>query len=115
MNKLEGLRLRHPRFFYNSYNFAVLGEDIVFSFEFELEPGIFFRPKVIAKNGRRGLELGNEALANIAFHLGLMEIPSCWKTACSPEIVIRAGGFSTYQIEWFKKLIFRGMGEFFFV
>ena len=115
MNKFEELRLRHPRFFYNSYDFAVLGEDIVFSFEFELEPGIFFRPKVIAKNGRRGLELGNEALGNIAFHLGLMEIPSYWKTACSPEIVIRAGGFSTYQIEWFKKLIFRGMGEFFFV
>lgn len=58
--------------------------------------------------------IGDRVLNNLIFHLGLMEIPSYWKTVCSPEIEIEAGYLNKEQINWWKKLIINGMGQFFY-
>ncbi len=51
---------------------------------------------------------------NLVFHLGLMEIPTYWKATCSPEIVVKAGPLNKEQIKWWKDLIIKGMGQFFY-
>src|SRR5207302_5726813 len=63
---------------------------------------------------QRVQRIGQATLTNLGFHLGLIEIPSYWKTACSPEIVSGAGDLDEYQLAWWKKLLINGQGEFFF-
>ena len=115
---LDGLRQKHPRFFYRGYTVKMQGADSLrFGFDFEIEPGLCFGPEVVIEgvDGRRVARLGEGTLSNIAFHLGLMEIPSYWKATCSPEIVIEAGRLDGAQVAWWHQLLIRGMGEFFFV
>ena len=51
----------------------------------------------------------------MAFNMGLVELISYWKCTCSPNVIIEAGGLDEYQINWFKKLYYYGLGEFFYV
>ena len=53
-------------------------------------------------------------LNNLIFHLGLIEILSYWKATCSPEIEILPGSLNKEQIKWWKDLIIKGMGQFFY-
>ncbi|MFH1564819.1 MAG: hypothetical protein ABIC82_03140, partial [bacterium] len=59
-------------------------------------------------------KIGDQALNNFIFHLGLIEIPSYWKTTCSPKIIIKAGFLDKTQATWWHKLIINGMGQFFY-
>jgi len=79
-------------------------------FDFKIEPDIRFKPKLVIKN----IPGKVNNLENLIFHLGLMEIPTYWKTTCSPEIIIRAGFLNKKQINWWKNLIVKGMGQFFY-
>lgn len=86
------------------------------SFSFEIEPDIYFSPKITINNvGQSKINnLDDETINNLAFHLGLMEIPSYWKAACSPEIIIKAGFLTKEQAQWWKNLLLNGMGQFFY-
>ncbi len=116
--KTDILRKKYPKFFYQGYIYKHSGRDLHISFDFavpalsEVEgpPDISFHPKVIIKN----VPQKHPDIENLAFHLGLMEIPSYWKATCSPEIVIEAGYLNKKQIQWWKDLIFKGMGEYFY-
>ena len=114
---LNQLRQKHPRFFYRGYTIVEHASALKFVFDFEIEPGLCFSPEVVVEgiDRQRISHLGTEILNNMAFHLGLMEIPSYWKATCSPEIVIEAGSLDAYQISWWHDLFIKGLGEFFFV
>src|SRR3989338_895128 len=114
---LSELRKRHLRFIYHEYKFDLVKDGLRFSFDFEIEPNIHFSPQIEVKgiSQDRLQTVGKDVLNNFAFHLGLMEIPSYWKASCSPEIVIEAGSLDEFQQIWWKDLVIRGMGEFFFV
>jgi len=111
------LRKKHSRFIYHSYQFDIEKEIIRFSFHFEIEPNISFFPQVNIEgiNSERIKTLGPVVLNNLAFQMGLMEIPSYWKAACSPEILVKAGFLDRYQLVWWKDLLIRGLGEFFYI
>ena len=113
---LDRLRQEHGRFFYHGYTVMLEEGALRFGFDFEIEPEIRFSPEVVVRNidRQRVSHLQPEVLNNLAFHLGLMEIPSYWKATCSPEIVIRAGSLDEYQISWWKQLLLKGLGEFFY-
>jgi len=109
--KLKKLQKKYPRFIYRNYEYEMRGRDLKISFFFEVPPDIKFKPKIIIKNVPRTVL---ETLDNLVFHVGLMEIPSYWKATCSPEIVIESGFLNKEQIRWWKDLIIKGMGQFFY-
>lgn len=113
---IDELRRRYPRFVYEEFKTEVSQDGLVFSFSFKIEPDINFSPEVLIHgvSEKDISSIGKEAVDNFAFHLGLMEIPSYWKTTCSPKIIIKAGGMDDYQISWWHDLIIRGMGQFFY-
>ena len=113
---LEDLRQRHSRFYYHSYSVEHKENSLIISFLFETEPKIYFTPEIIIYNVAERMinAVGNGVINNLAFHLGLMEIPSYWKATCSPEIVIKAGVLDDYQLAWWHDLLFAGMGEYFY-
>jgi len=94
----------------------LIGSNLKIVFDFRIEPNIRFKPEITIKNTEKAMvkKIGKQALNNFVFHLGLMEIPSYWKATCSPEIIIRAGYLNKEQIKWWRDLIIKGMGQFFY-
>jgi len=133
--KYKDLIKKYPRFVYQKYSWQIKKGNLEISFLFLVEPKIKFRPKIIIKNidKARIKKIGERAMNNFVFHLGLMEIPSYWKATCSPMIEIKVGpssmkaspsspsstnlrfvSINKEQIKWWQDLIIKGMGQFFY-
>ena len=110
--KYKELRKKYPRFIYEKYFYKISGNNLEIFFNFKIEPDVQFNPQITIENIDKSRI--NNALNNLIFHLGLMEIPSYWKATCSPEIIIKAGPLNKKQIKWWKDLIINGMGQFFY-
>jgi hypothetical protein len=117
MSTFDELRARHPRFTYEDYTIERAGDDLKLTFSFTMAPDVAFAPTTTlrAPDPARLASVPAETLHALAFHLGLIELLSYWKTACAPEIVIKAGTLDAGQIAWWRDLILHGMREFFFV
>ena len=112
------LREKYPKFVYKNCFYKLKGRNLEISFVFYIEPDITFKPKIIIENvdKKKLAQIGDSALNNLIFHLGLAEIPSYWKATCSPEIKIeiRFVSMEKEQIKWWKDLMIQGMGQFFY-
>lgn len=110
------LRKKYPKFVYKKYFYRTSKNNLEVFFDFEIEPEIRFKPKIIIKNIKESKikKINEKTLNNLVFHLGLIEIPTYWKATCSPEIEIQAGQLNKEQIGWWKRLIINGMGQFFY-
>lgn len=109
MSLYNDLRVKHPLFIYHSYEL----ESDSLTFHFSIDDYHFYPrwefPAELSSGSfpRRQAEL-------IAFSLGMAELVSYWKCACCPNVEVRCGGLSTWQKNWWKKLYFNGLGEFFY-
>jgi hypothetical protein len=112
----EVLRKKYPKFVYNSFNFKLKKKGLEIRFDFKIEPDIQFSPRVLIEgiSEKEIKRIGERALKNLIFNLGIIEALSYWKATCSPKIEILAGSLNKKQIRWWKDLIFKGMGQFFF-
>lgn len=110
------LRKKYPKFIYEKYFYKISGKNLEIFFDFKIAPGIKFQPKISIENidKKRLAGIKNGGLDNLIFHLGLIEIPSYWKTTCSPVIEVRAGYLNKEQVNWWKKLFIDGMGQFYY-
>lgn len=106
------LRERHPRLVYNNFDLRETAENLQVSFSFTLEPDIVFSPNVSIPILEHDINL--EKVRGLAFHLGLIEAVSYWKSACPSEMVVKAGYLTEQQIAWWHDLFIHGLGEFFF-
>jgi hypothetical protein len=115
--RFEELRRRHPRFIYERFTLGRAGQSLHAQFRFRLEPDIEFTPETFIKtlDWARVEEMPRAVLEDLFFPLGLIEMMSYWKAACSPEIVVRAGALTNEQITWWTELLRKGMGEYFYV
>lgn len=108
---LEVLRLKHPRFIYQSYDTERVKDELVFRYHFLLEPDLAFAPETrIPFVGDTDIR----TLRPFVFHLGLVEAMSYWKAACPPEFIVRAGFLSNEQIRFWRDLFVHGLGEFYY-
>lgn len=115
--RIQTLRERHPTLTYDSVRTERDGTALCVRYRFVLAPDIVFAPstRIEGVDWERVEEVGADAIQVLTFHLGLVEMLSYWKAACAPEIVVRAGQLSHPQIEWWRDLLVRGMGEYFLV
>ena len=108
-------RNKYKEFYYNSYEITEDKEAIYLKFEFEIPNLTVFRPKTkILKKNMPFKSINSQYAQNMAFHIGLIELISYWKSTCSPKIIIKCGYLNDDQINWWKKLYFYGLGELFF-
>ena len=116
LSKAKALRKKYPNFIYQGYSYKISKNNLEIFFDFQIPPGIRFKPKIVIKNidKKRFKKINSEIINNFIFHIGLIEIPSYWKTTCSPKIEIKAGYLNNGQIKWWKDLIVKGMGQFFY-
>jgi len=108
---------RYPEFVYKSFFWEANTNYIDYSFHFII-PGLAeFRPKtrLYFNKAFNPVNLPEGFIDNVVFNIGLVELISYWKTTCSQTSNIMAGSLSLAQIEFWKKLLFHGLGEFFFL
>ncbi len=113
---LTDLRNKYPEFVYQDFSYKKVGSDLRLVFDFFIRPDIYFKPQIIIKNIKFSQlnSLNKQTLDNFVFHLGLIEMLSYWKVTCSPIIRIGAGSLSLAQIDRWKDLFIKGMGQFFY-
>ena len=105
------------KFIYESYSWKIINDNLEIVFLFKIEPDITFSPTLVIKNVPQEMadKLGDEKINSYVFNIGLSEMYSYWKCTASQSIDIQAGKLDQDQIEWWHKLLIKGMGEFFFV
>jgi len=110
------LRKQHSQFIYEGFETKLDKEDLKVTFNFLLTPDTRFRPEVIFPNVslERLDKIGLRVLENLVFNLGIVELISYWKAACPPQIVINAGFLNEEQVKYWKELLIKGLGEFFY-
>ncbi len=107
MNKFDELRKKHPLFIYHSYE---LNEHNL-TFHFQIDEYHFYPKWAFDRNY---FSDNSAQLEKAAFSLGMAELVSYWKCSCCPTVEIRCGGLSQWQKNWWKKLYYNGLGEFFY-
>lgn len=109
MSKFDELRKEHPLFIYHSFE---LGENYL-RFHFSIDE-FHFNPGWTFDKSLWNAEFSREQAERLAFSLGMAELVSYWKCACCPTVELRCGGLDEWSVEWWKKLYWHGLGEFFY-
>lgn len=115
MEKYLKFRSEHPVFTYKSYNITETDTTVEIEYLFSINGLAEFHPTWTFPKPE-GVNIQNDiAFERIIFSLGMAEAVSYWKASCSPEMRVECGELSEDQIQWWKKLYFLGLGEFFYV
>ena len=109
----ENLSKKYDKFIYQAYKIKEDEQNIYLKYHFKIENLADFHPVLtIVKKDFEWKNLDKDSIKNIAFHIGLIEAMSYWKATCSKNFYIKCGKLEEKQIQWFKKLIYLGLGEF---
>ena len=116
-HKYNKFRKQFKRFTYESFDFKKTSECLEISYNFNLDNKYFFRPtlNIPIKSFMLDENMNEIKLKNILFHIGMIELISYWKAACPKEIVIKPYSLNEEQKEWWKRLYYNGLGEFFYL
>ena len=115
MKTYNSLRVAHPAFYYKNYEIEQKLNEIHVTYHFEIESLAKFSPSWIFSVVENSDFSTDENFKAMVFNLGLAELVSYWKITCSPNVVIECGALSPKQVNWWKKLYFHGLGEFFYL
>ena len=113
--KFEELRRRHPVFTYEDYSCQIRGNRLCVKFRFSIGEEIRFEPEMTLAAGVHTPDWNNfdlRQLEGIVFHIGMIELISYWKCACSPTVLVRPFSLDEDQQWWWRKLYWYGLGEF---
>jgi len=113
----EELRQKYQTFEYQNYSFNINDNNLEAKFLFKIGNSIAFQPgiKIPTRNFYNFNELSIAKLNNLIFHIGMVELISYWKAACPPRLIIKPHKLNKEQIDFWKKLYFNGLGEFFYL
>ena len=115
MSRFDELRSKAPEFIYRSFTIDEEPESVKITFDFSISGIADFRPGWTFPKPADVSIAGDRVFRRLAFSLGMAEVVSYWKAACSPVMRIECGKLSPQQCEWWKKLWYLGLGEFFYV
>lgn len=114
--KFNSFRKQYPLFIYESFEYFIdeKGLNIIFTF---INGEHTFKPSLIVeeKSFFSFSHLNKEQLDLLVFHMGMIELISYWKAFCSPKIFIKPYALNSKQKDFFSKLFYNGLGEFFYV
>lgn len=111
----ETYRQRYPIFTYEKYQFDIDGARVNMKFAFRVGDEFVFTPQMSLDPGKYGnISLKSKEIEGLVFHIGMIELISYWKCVCSPTVLIIGRKLTEKQQAWWKKLYWKGLGEFFY-
>lgn len=111
----EKLREQYPYFEYQRYEVRQDKDGLVFTYHFSLSGKYSFSPSLHFQQHHLFNLPDINAINNLAFHIGLIELISYWKSACPPLIYIRPHSLPTQAVDFWKNVYWNGLGEFFYL
>ncbi|MBR3971023.1 MAG: hypothetical protein IKJ87_08090 [Ruminococcus sp.] len=115
MDKYNTFRQDFPVFTYKNYKISESEDTIEIRYFFSIDGLAEFNPSWIFPKPADFSAENDLTFERLAFSLGMAEAVSYWKAACSPVMHVECGELSPEQIQWWKKLYFLGLGEFFYI
>ena len=114
--KYKQLREAYPCFEYKGFEYGIVNGDFEMVFHFFCGEHSF-NPKHIfkSKDFYSFTDLNKEQLDLLVFNVGMIELVSYWKAFCSKKIRICNYSLDSQQQDFWRKIYFHGLGEFFFV
>jgi 7-cyano-7-deazaguanine synthase in queuosine biosynthesis len=122
-NDFNKYRNSYDSFIYNKYSYRIEGKQLRISFDFilssrnqEQTPSVHFNPQLkLALPAEQNKTFQSTAsIENLIFHMGMVELISYWKAACPRLLIVRPFKLNENQIQFWKKLYWNGLGEFFY-
>lgn len=114
MDKYNEYRLQYKYFYYHGFDIKYYDDYIFVTYDFEIKDLMRFNPTLKVPLDKN-INYNKQMVEKMVFYAGLSEIPSYWKPTCSANIIIECGSLDEKQVSWLKKLMFNGLGEFFYV
>lgn len=110
------LREKYRTFSYNGYSLTKDDEFIRIQFDFSIDGLCEFHPTTKIATGNLNIINSFDSLTaqRIIFSLGMVEAVSYWKSSCAPTMLVKCGRLDADDAEWWKKLYYNGLGEFFY-
>ncbi len=115
--KYTELREAYTTFTFEEFKYTEDTRHFNITFLFSLDGKYSFSPEISIplRDFYQIEKLPAGLLNNLIFHMGMVELISYWKAACPPKVIIKPYKLSPEQIRWWKKLYFKGLGEFFYL
>ena len=107
-------RSDYPTFTYNGYSYDLDEDGIKMSFDFSIDGLSDFHPTWFIPAIHNNLDVDQALIDEMVFSLGMVELISYWKIACPPTVIIKKRCLCKEQIDWWKKLYWGGLGEFYY-
>ncbi|MCB2220178.1 MAG: hypothetical protein KQI35_07260 [Bacteroidetes bacterium] len=115
-NKYNTLRQTYSKFVFEGYHITDIDDILTVAFDFNIDDKHFFKPTLtIPKKALLKTHHDPKLLESLIFHIGMIELISYWKVACPQKVIIKPYFLDSNQIKFWKKLYFKGLGEFFYV
>ena len=118
--KFNQFREEYPFLEYSGYETIIDNVGLHVKYEFNLSGKYTFRPgfsipkKKFFTKFPTPETINSILYQNILFQIGLIELVSYWKAACSPKVIIKGQKLSEDQVSWWKNVYYQGLGEFFY-
>ena len=110
--KFLEFRNKYNTFIYDKYEIIENNDSFQIIYYFEIPNLCNFKPELIISKKELKNNYDKSFLEYLVFNIGMVELISYVKCTCSPNIIINCGYLDDYQINWFKKLYYNGLGEF---
>ena len=113
----EQLRNEYSDFYYHGWSLTRDGDRIHIEWDFEIKGLCSFKPvtEIDVSNLDVVNDFDSETAKRIIFNLGMVELISYWKCACPKNVTVECGRLHERDINWWKKLYFGGLSEFFYI
>jgi hypothetical protein len=116
MDKFNFYREKYKKMIFDKYEIVEDENNIAITYYFEIEGLEKFMPTIKIRKKDIFVETDREEkFKNLVFHIGMIELISYWKCACPKDVIVKCGYLNSDQLEWFKKVYYYGLGEFFYI
>lgn len=114
--KFNSFRKQYPLFVYEDFKYSIDEKGLKIEFTFINGEHVFSPTLLVEKKDFFSFShLSKEQLSLLVFNMGMVELISYWKAFCSPRVIIKPYALKKEQIDFYKKLYYNGLGEFFYV
>jgi hypothetical protein len=110
----QQLREKYTEFIYHSFKIEKKENRICIAYDMEIKGLSSFHPTFAMPCPKESSIMDTALFRTAVFSLGMVELISYWKITCAPHVIVECGSLDEYQIQWWKKLYFNGLGEFFY-
>lgn len=112
---LEELRNEYKSFVYDNFYVSDLVDKYLVRYVYRLNDHVFMPEVTIAKKNINNPNIDDEFLKYLFFNFGMINAINYYKLTCSSEINVNCGYLDDEQKDFFKKLFYNGLGEYFYI